>query len=331
MSNTTFYVVDIILLCARLKDSDVTWLYGPLHTAVDWVPLGNAPMTPPNGFASARKQVKTLAPAKPPNCISSPSSSINLDRFNPQVSRYGIGDQHTQQPVMKPILKHRSIAEMLSSTLPPTPSWADDDAAAFPLGDVEEEEENEDGSNMNILGERRSSFGGKFGRPSMFHTKSDTHLLPRFGRKKMRTSPPRVASVVTQQDPDNNLSASQRIHASNNLAELAWNATTTNAPVNSLGWPVGTPRQSPQTIENSDSSGSDPGSGRSEVDVGTYSPNIAQVPSKKHISFNAIVEQCIAIDSMSVPMSPSILEEETWPGFEDGYVSSSYVFDISYL
>lgn len=228
---------------------------------------------------------------------------------------------------MKPILKHRSIAEMLSSTLPPTPTWSDDGSIALALGDVDEEEEEEESSGKP-LGERRSTFGGKSGRPPMFHTKSDTHLLPRFGHKKTKISPPRPTLTVSQREPDTILSAGQRIHASNNLAEMAWNATAPTAPVYGLGWPHNSQVHLPQGVENSESSGSEPGSGRSDVD-GSASPNSTQLPPKKHISFNAIVEQCISIDNASAPMSPSVLEEETWSGYDDGYVGFRVCFSYS--
>ena len=63
----------LIIIIFRLKDSDVTWLYGPLHTAVDPVPQPKA---------------STL------------EDHIDLDK--------GSGT--------KPILKHRTISELL--TLP---------------------------------------------------------------------------------------------------------------------------------------------------------------------------------------------------------------------
>ena len=70
--------------------------------------------------------------------MSSPSSSVTLDRLHPPVSRFSVNSQDgnaSHSGIMKPILKHRSITEMLTSALPPTPIWATED------GILEEDEE----------------------------------------------------------------------------------------------------------------------------------------------------------------------------------------------
>ncbi|KAF8216661.1 hypothetical protein K438DRAFT_400401 [Mycena galopus ATCC 62051] len=80
-----------------LKDSDVTWLYGPLHTAVDWSP-------PPK-------------PKPDPTEVGKVSSAED---------RLDLAAKH------KPILKHRSVAELLQSDLPVSPIYtpvdSDDEA-----------------------------------------------------------------------------------------------------------------------------------------------------------------------------------------------------------
>lgn len=69
----------------RLKDSDVTWLYGPLHTAVDWTP-------PPK-------------PRQDPTSVDDRAPSSAHDRLD-------LAQRH------KPILKHRSTREQLTSDIP---------------------------------------------------------------------------------------------------------------------------------------------------------------------------------------------------------------------
>lgn len=131
------------LLFLRLKDSDVTWLYGPLHTAIDW----SAPPKP----APVPDEVET----------------INLpDRLD-----FHETPCRPQPPRTKPILKHRSITELLSLKFPafgPPESDIDDDDAV-----------------------QSSTRSPK--RPCLSHIKSDTHII-RWGpsRAFRRDSPPRV-------------------------------------------------------------------------------------------------------------------------------------------
>lgn len=76
------------LLCFRLKDSDVTWLYGPLHTAVEAVP--------PPRVATASERLG-LDPLR------SLSDSKQMRGKKPPI-------------ITKPILKYRSLSDIL---LPP--------------------------------------------------------------------------------------------------------------------------------------------------------------------------------------------------------------------
>ncbi|KAF9240617.1 hypothetical protein BU15DRAFT_45669 [Melanogaster broomeanus] len=131
-----------------LKDSDVTWLYGPLHTA-------DQPVYIP----------------KP-----SPSTAVALDLpSSPQRMR-------SAAMARKPILKHRSIGELLTSDFPLSPSYSppdsDDDPARIMLED-----------NFSKM----SGPPAQPTRPSLMHTKSDTHIT-RWGpsRAFRRDSPPRV-------------------------------------------------------------------------------------------------------------------------------------------
>ncbi|KAH6915824.1 hypothetical protein BKA70DRAFT_1179029 [Coprinopsis sp. MPI-PUGE-AT-0042] len=128
-----------------LKDSDVTWLYGPLHTWIEDKPV-----------------------PKPPSPAESPS---NLD----------------QKPLHKPILKHRSISQLLTSDLPTSPIFSPADS---------EDDEEEDGGNLHaalrhdISPSQHPSFPK---RPTLLHTKSDTHIT-RWGpnRAFRKDSPPRI-------------------------------------------------------------------------------------------------------------------------------------------
>ncbi|KAL5476472.1 hypothetical protein ACEPAI_3329 [Sanghuangporus weigelae] len=58
------------------------------------------------------------------NSLSSPSSTVNLGQMDHHFSRYGLPVHDTS--VKKLILKHRSIAEMLTSALPPAFIWAEE-------------------------------------------------------------------------------------------------------------------------------------------------------------------------------------------------------------
>lgn len=123
----------------RLKDSDVTWLYGPLHPGSDWEPLP-----------------KPVVPTRP---------------VLAQTSTNGF--------YTKPILKHRSITEILSL---PTAPYSDADQSPEPPASQEQQPS--------------SSASPHPSRPFLPHTKSDTHILrartPRDAFRK--DSPPRTLS-----------------------------------------------------------------------------------------------------------------------------------------
>ena len=112
------------ILTLRLKDSDVTWLYGPLHTA-------------------------TVEPVRPLK-VSTAGERLGLD-VGPRPS--------------KPILKHRTLSEMLSITTPSSPVMEAD----TPDGAVD---------------------GMEGARPMLSQTKSDTNIFTtRPGMTIRRTSP----------------------------------------------------------------------------------------------------------------------------------------------
>ncbi|KAG1734027.1 uncharacterized protein EDB91DRAFT_619301 [Suillus paluster] len=121
-----------------LKDSDVTWLYGPLHTADYPTPT---PKPSPNTAAALDLPI---IPGSP--------------------------------PTTKPILKHRSIMELLTSDLPSSP--------IFSPPDSDEEQIFSDNVHTTIIK-----------RPPLIHTKSDTHIT--HNRIFRRDSPPRIIASGT--------------------------------------------------------------------------------------------------------------------------------------
>ncbi|KAF8553587.1 hypothetical protein OG21DRAFT_1463910 [Imleria badia] len=140
-----------------LKDSDVTWLYGPLHTA--------DPTPKPSASAAAALDLS-----------SSPSPALS-----------GI--------VRKPILKHRSICELLTEDFPLSPVFS-------PL-----DSEEEDAPQIIMSDGADPDCPHKPLRPSLLHTKSDSHIT-RWGALR-RDSPPRVAPNIPADPPASSLLQSE--------------------------------------------------------------------------------------------------------------------------
>ena len=139
----------------RLKDSDVTWLYGPLHTAVDW----ELPRQHNND--------------PPPDKQSSYQECCGLNSAPDQSS----------QSRSKPILKHRSISDLLTGALP-NQSHTDDEAENDPDPDGDEDEVEE----IHLPPSR----------PPLLHTKSDSNVQ-RWSRNPFRKdSPPRIIASTRQ-------------------------------------------------------------------------------------------------------------------------------------
>ena len=142
-------------LFSRLKDSDVTWLYGPLHTAVDWEPTPQ-PRNDPPAFDDHSNDAQDHSP----NSVTEHSSRLRS----------------------KPILKHRSISELLTSALPNF-NHTDDD-----LEDQAELADDQD----DVIHTPPT-------RPPLLHTKSDTNVT-RWSRKSpfRKDSPPRIVAPARQ-------------------------------------------------------------------------------------------------------------------------------------
>lgn len=138
-----------------LKDSDVTWLYGPLHTA-DY-------------------------PAPTPSPKPSPNTAAALDL--PMLS--------SSPPTTKPILKHRSIMELLTSDLPSSPMFSPPESEEDEILHMHSDHE----APKHLTG---PGIGGIIKRPPLTHTKSDTHIS-RWGlnRDCRRDSPPRIIASGT--------------------------------------------------------------------------------------------------------------------------------------
>ncbi|KAL1747871.1 hypothetical protein HDZ31DRAFT_60902 [Schizophyllum fasciatum] len=140
-----------------LKDSDVTWLYGPLHTAVEWTP-------PPK-------------PKPDPTSVDDRAAASAHDRLN-------LSSPYIRH---KPILKHRSISELLTSDLPASP--------LFSPAESEDEGEGKQGAGHNghldTVPEAEED-DDNVQRPSLMYTKSDSHIAKWPDRTFRKDSPPRV-------------------------------------------------------------------------------------------------------------------------------------------
>ncbi|KAJ7117841.1 hypothetical protein C8R44DRAFT_708169, partial [Mycena epipterygia] len=139
-----------------LKDSDVTWLYGPLHTAVDWTP-----------------------PPKPK------PDPTEVGKLSSAEDRLDLAAKH------KPILKHRTISEQLTS-----------DLIASPLFSPAESEDEEDTASFVPV------------RPPLLHTKSAPSIPPLPHAALRRPSPPRIAppSMAAAAAVNNNNNNTARRH-----------------------------------------------------------------------------------------------------------------------
>lgn len=196
----------------------MTWLYGPLHTAIDWAP-------PPKPKPDPTSVDKDL-PAHARLDLHTPLGTVCLP-----VSGCG----------KKPILKHRSTREMLQTSLPPSPAAEEDE---------DEDEDDEDDCSSG-------GAGFPFQRPPLLHTKSDSQIMRwrKSAQAFRKDSPPRVLA----EQPAEEASLPEAI-------------------------------ASPEPVARHDSATTPEGSASDGDSAG------CPAPRKKHITFNAFVEQCIAID-----------------------------------
>lgn len=153
----------------------MTWLYGPLHRAVEWTP-------PPR-------------PTPVPDSVDSAPQASTQDRL----------DLHSASavsllPRTKPILKHRSISELLTSDLPQSPIFSpheseDESNRLLPLFAGLEEDSSLNHTTHSPM------------RPGLIHTKSDTHVT-RWGPSRFlrKDSPPRVQHPSPKSDSRQSIS-----------------------------------------------------------------------------------------------------------------------------
>jgi hypothetical protein len=150
----------------RLKDSDVTWLYGPFHTSAEHKPLIN-------------RSHSTIRSSTPP-----PSPS------------------HATVALPKPILKHRSVTEVLVAALPtPSPSIGLLDVSQIAARPTPRPSDDSESS---------SDPSGR-PRPPLTHTRSETNLHDKSPFR--RDSPPRIIAdqpssfvTISQSSSDSNQS-----------------------------------------------------------------------------------------------------------------------------
>lgn len=222
----------------RLKDSDVTWLYGPLHTAVDW---------------------------SPPTRLKPEDTPLLRSRTDP--------------PRHKPILKYRSISELLTSELPASPVFSPTE-----LENEVQQTAEENVSDVSVLdGKNTPSRPLNSKRPALVHTKSDTHIT-RWGphRAFRKDSPPRI-------DPPGSCSG----------------IATSQSKSSVDGY------FSPAQIRSTYSQDSNSSTGASTTGLSTRQSSAAH--KKKHISFNTFVEQCIAIEKPNnEDDTPKLWSERKW-------------------
>jgi len=160
---------------------------------------------------------------------------------------------------MKPILKHRSISELLTSDLPSSPVYSSA-GSDTEKGDEAEEDVWIQDRNTGDPGLKGSRSRHQLKRPPLLHTKSDTHLTRGPNRAFGRGSPPRITTEGSAATP------------------LTPGSTTSRSS-------YALDRKSSQPSQTSGSD-QDPSSSLGSNGHG----------KKKHITFNTFVEQCIAIE-----------------------------------
>ncbi|KAI0683723.1 hypothetical protein BC835DRAFT_1221802, partial [Cytidiella melzeri] len=171
-----------------LKDSDVTWLYGPLHIGSDW-------------------------------------TKHDVPSYNAYQHGRGDSPEGSRPPTpagKKPILKRRSISQLLS--LPASPFFHNEGSDSDD-GDIAHDHNDEDQEEP---------------RPVLLHTKSDTHISSRI-RAFRKESPPRILSP----------------ELSTPHHDLASGGSTSNAPSSNTSTSTG----SSQDLSGASISGADGASG----------------------------------------------------------------------
>lgn len=162
LESSSFVLTTLYFYPLRLKDSDVTWLYGPLHTAVDWEPPHQTKDDPPI-----------------------------VEKHSTSQERLGLNSASEQSSQLrsKSILKHRSISDLLTGALPNT-NHGDDETEDDPDFDEDEDEDEDEALPLPPS------------RPPLLHTKSDSNVLRWSRSRPFRKdSPPRIIASTRQPRP----------------------------------------------------------------------------------------------------------------------------------
>lgn len=290
----------------------MTWLYGPLHTAVDPVPIKKAATAEEYlGLEKAKLSPSTKSKSLPP------------------------------QPAVKPILKHRSLSEILSGpnsgAASPVPDYDSDDMTASSEGEGEDARRHHGSGDGDPGMESSSSNSGSAGegshtvgnaapsRPKVSRTKSDSYahhgVLRTRPRTGSNTSPPRVAAARARRSGSNSGSIDSTGRASSASASGTSPPRNSNSPRSKgaegdtyeaapYDLPAGRDEDEDDAVDNASppkrpdlasrrSSSHDHHhhhSHRHPSHSSSLSLHERLPPKKKHITFNHRVDQCISLD-----------------------------------
>ncbi|KAF5316560.1 hypothetical protein D9619_006287 [Psilocybe cf. subviscida] len=235
-----------------LKDSDVTWLYGPLHTAVEW--------TPPPKPQPVPDSVDAVNPA---------SAYDRLDLSNPSFLNIANARRAEARPA-KPILKHRSIGELLTGG---------DYQPSTVVSPMDSEDDEDDDKSPNSPQSHHDKNVGTPMRPSLTHTKSDTHIIRWGGSRAFRKdSPPRI------DPPGFDAHNANYFPPHDSTSSLIPSTSSASIPSSSHPGFAAAPEAIRSSVSQDSTSTSSGGHEKPEKQ------------KKKHISFNTFVEQYIAIE-----------------------------------
>ena len=270
----------------RLKDSDVTWLYGPLHTAVDPVPLRKA--------ATAEERLGLATSHTSPNS-GSKTVANKANKGGKSARRNSGSSSRKPQLTVKPILKHRSLSDILSvpSSGHASPSVENMSVASY--------DNSEDESDVGAaVAAARAGTGGinDENDEHMYHSNSSGEGTPvgdgartPDGRSEGSASHSRTSSV------DSSASGRRRSGSGSGSGPQHPGVVRTRTLSDSSN------RSSPQyEAAHFDLPGERPGFRRgsshdhalrhASASAGSY----PAMPKKRHITFNHRVDQCISLD-----------------------------------
>ena len=263
----------------RLKDSDVTWLYGPLHTAVDPVPIKRA--------ATAEDY-------------------LGLDKTRAR----GPGRSSKGSLPVKPILKHRSLSDILSVPSNGAALLMSEAASrsSSESEDMSNEEENSADSTFSSSGTFSSGEGTPHtdgaltprDRSHLAKSSSDSATSRQKPHRRKKYSPPRAAVVSAHVANKINIrkgSVDALNHDSDFYADGSGSGagTPTQESYNE-GLSEGALDSMPSLAERRSLSHDSHGGAGHPVPISQSSFSSHQSSKKRHIAFNHRVDQCISVD-----------------------------------